>query len=88
MARLHSVPLRNAKRLQHTHAEALNQPPPEPSAAIQTKRLAKTTKLSSLNYELGCIKVNDTFRNAIPSNWPPTRFRTVIPGTTRNPIRA
>jgi hypothetical protein len=65
MACLHCVPLRNAKRLPHEHANDTEQPTPAQTAAsLQTERLAEKPKPPSLNYHPGCIKVVDTFRAA------------------------
>ena len=66
MARLHCVPLRNAKRLPHEHVEDIDQPTPAKTVAlpINRKRLAEKPKPPSLNYHPGCIKVVDTFRCA------------------------
>ena len=65
MARLHCVPLRNAKRLPHEHVNALDQPTPAQTAAMPTNQNAAPkakAKKPSLNYQPGCIKVVDTFR--------------------------
>ena len=73
MARLHCVPLRNAKRLPHEHVEDIDQPTPAKTVAlpINRKRLAEKPKPPSLNYHPGCIKVVDTFRPvALPNHSP------------------
>jgi hypothetical protein len=40
MARLHCVPLRNAKRLPHEHVSALDQPTPAKNAVLPIKQNA------------------------------------------------
>jgi hypothetical protein len=64
MARLHCVPLRNAKRLPHKHVEEIDQPTPAQTDAlpINQNRRAEKPKSPSLNYHPGCLKVVDTFR--------------------------
>jgi hypothetical protein len=44
MARLHCVPLRNAKRLPHQHVSALDQPTPAPTAASPIEQSAAPKK--------------------------------------------